>query len=504
MPYKLVEADGGWYVENEQTGKRKNLKPMPKSRAVKYMRALYAVEGSAEMKEISDQVLSAFKRNFDPNTGGGVDRDKLDASDFVDPERRRFPIVKPGDVMDAVHSYGRASPPIPFDKFKARVISIAKRKGAAFVAQLPKDWGVEEKEFMPALLVYKDATGADRWVTFSSNAYQDRDREIVSTAALEADVARADKEGNYGPLRWWHVGKPDPIAQTPGPGADIGTCDFNAMHGRVLVESGTFKNAKIAQAIKEAAPNLQVSIGYFHPRTEPDSAGVFNSIKRFERSLLPAGRASNPFTGLSVIQKSDGGTEMISEKIKAFAALLKDDELVQSILAQAEQKEKEAQDLQTAFKETGEETPETPVAPIELAEADVKAAPETATDVEDIEEPDEPVIGDMTPDAFAGMLAEAMSRAMEPYQEEVKALKASMTKKDDSEAALRESLELQAQSIQTLKSQLEELTGSQPRAATKGYRDSQSADTVVKDDSRVKGKQPTVDPDFIKMFIPGQ
>jgi hypothetical protein len=59
-----------------------------------------------------------------------------------------------------------------------------------------------------ALLVFKDATGAYRWVAQSSTAFQDRDREIVSTKALSDDCAYADAHGSYGPLRWWH---------TPGP-----------------------------------------------------------------------------------------------------------------------------------------------------------------------------------------------------------------------------------------------------------------------------------------------
>jgi hypothetical protein len=70
--------------------------------------------------------------------GGGVDRDKLPASDFVDPERRRFPIVTAGDVTEAVTSYGRAKPRIPFATFKRRLTAIAKRKG--FDSALPDEW----------------------------------------------------------------------------------------------------------------------------------------------------------------------------------------------------------------------------------------------------------------------------------------------------------------------------------------------------------------------------
>jgi len=80
------------------------------------------------------------KRNVDPNVGGGVDRDAMDAQDFIDPDGRRFPIHSPGDVSDAVSSYGRAKPLIPMRKFKARLRAIARRKGPEFEAALPESW----------------------------------------------------------------------------------------------------------------------------------------------------------------------------------------------------------------------------------------------------------------------------------------------------------------------------------------------------------------------------
>lgn len=80
------------------------------------------------------------KRDMDPDVGGGVDRDKLPTADFVDPTGRRFPIAAPGDVSDAVSSYGRAKPLIPMKQFRKRLTAIAERKGPAFVAQLPASW----------------------------------------------------------------------------------------------------------------------------------------------------------------------------------------------------------------------------------------------------------------------------------------------------------------------------------------------------------------------------
>lgn len=76
-------------------------------------------------------------KSIDPNVGGGIDRDKLPAADFAGPNRS-FPIVKPGDVSDAASSLGHAKGDT--EPIKAKIIAIAKRKGAAFVAQLPQAW----------------------------------------------------------------------------------------------------------------------------------------------------------------------------------------------------------------------------------------------------------------------------------------------------------------------------------------------------------------------------
>jgi hypothetical protein len=80
-----------------------------------------------------------LEKKIDPNVGGGVDRDKLPAEDFAGPNRT-YPIVTPGDVQDAASLVGKADNP---GSVKNRIISIARRKGSAFVAQLPDAWKKE-------------------------------------------------------------------------------------------------------------------------------------------------------------------------------------------------------------------------------------------------------------------------------------------------------------------------------------------------------------------------
>ena len=85
----------------------------------------------------ADLAKMLAKRDFDPGVGGGVDRDKLPASDFGDPDNRKFPIVSPKDVHDAGGLIGHAGDP---EAVKRRITSIAHRKGPDFVAQIPDSW----------------------------------------------------------------------------------------------------------------------------------------------------------------------------------------------------------------------------------------------------------------------------------------------------------------------------------------------------------------------------
>jgi len=190
-----------------------------------------------------------------------------------------------------------------------------------------------------SLAVTKDANGQWRWVALSSNAYRDRDGEIVSRKALADDVERADRTGDYGVLRFWHM-----------PGLDIGDADFNMLSpsGKTLIESGTFRDPRIAMKVAKKAKNYQVSIGFRHPPDEPKK-GVFYNIKRFERSLVPAGKAANPFTSLTVKENNDMSDPTF--KVREFKSLLEDDDLANQLLDQATVSEKQADDMGYAFKE---------------------------------------------------------------------------------------------------------------------------------------------------------
>jgi hypothetical protein len=120
---------------------------------------------------------------------------------------------------------------------------------------------------------------------------------------------------NFGPLRWWHV-----------PGWDIGTCDYRAMSGSILVESGTFKAGQSAMrspATTRKSRWVRASVSLI---PGPTMKSAFNYIETFERSLLPSLKASNWLTRLFISKKQKEEPKMLSQKAKELIELLGSDE----------------------------------------------------------------------------------------------------------------------------------------------------------------------------------
>ena len=403
------------------------------------------------------------------------------------------------------------------------------------------------------LTVFKNAEGQWRWALLSSNAFEDRDGEVISQKALEEDVARADADGDYGPLRWWHV-----------PGLDIGTCDFNAMEGRILVEAGSFVNEQLGESIAAKAIDLSGSIGFFHPDTEPDEEGVYHSIRRFERSLLPKEAASNPFVQLVVEQE---GTPMKKEKIEEFKKKLglgADGKLVESVVEMAEKAEATAIDQGVRTKEAEalpEVTPE--VAPASEAEPVVEPAAEVEPSAKETSEvteavstetpaevpaepPAEPVaetvkadvpapavapedqpISGMTMGELVQLITTVVGK-LEPVTADVPAGKEIAEKAAQDLAQFKEEVLTSAQSnfaqfietqkataaetakaIETMAGKIEALIGEAPRSVARAARASQEEATLVEnqpDDVKQrladKGGQPTPD-SWLDKFVGG-
>lgn len=322
------------------------------------------------------------------------------------------------------------------------------------------DWAMIE----PQLATMKQADGTYRWILFSSSSYLDKDNEIVSQKALEADTARMNAEGNFGTLDWWHT----PIV--------LGDCDFSAMHGRISVESGTFRDNFIGEKFA-AMKNLGASRTFYNPTNEPDANGVYHNIRTFSRAILPAERASNRLTLVDISAKET--PKMLMDKVNELIQRLGGDATakakVDEILKAAETTDKAAQDAGLTAKETDATPAETP-APV---------APE--------EKPKAWFVADMTPDEFDARLQSAVEKFLTPA---VKEIGAHVAKLNDAQTATAkeqgDKIVATVKSIQDmqtdLSARLAALEGLTPRA----YRATQDPGTAV-DAQTVKEKTPKGD-----------
>jgi 2'-5' RNA ligase len=201
--------------------------------------------------------------------------------------------------------------------------------------------------------IFKDRKGQYRWVGVSSSSARDGDGETISRKALADDVARKDLTHDYGPLNWWHT----PI--------ELGTCDFNAMDGPLLVESGTFKNVQVALAVEKAIaggalkPAMSLEFKHDQPARKeiPIPGLVFNTISRVGRALLPAEIASNPLTRFQVYRAATAANNqeveksMLTDEEKRKKALdIFGPEFLSALENENEAAVKMAQSMNTVFK----------------------------------------------------------------------------------------------------------------------------------------------------------
>lgn len=303
------------------------------------------------------------------------------------------------------------------------VAGLAQRQGAQLrLTSAGQAQARRQPQQVKTFRVFKDRRGADRWIAISSSAFRDRDDEIVMLKALADDCAYADATGDYGPLRWWHL-----------PGVDIGDCDFNAVSGRCLIEMGTFRHPALARAAAKAAPDLELSLGFWHKADEPGPDGAYTFIRRFERSLAPKGRASNLLTAFDTfaVTKED---RMSPEKLKAALEKLGTSPearaVMESIIGEAQQREKALDAAGIAYKDaptwaqgliaridalearlTAEKAP---MPPAEMEAAGATELEDGAAELDMDESTDDAgeFVGDMTPDAFKALIKGVIVEAL--------------------------------------------------------------------------------------------
>lgn len=368
-------------------------------------------------------------------------------------------------------------------------------------------------------VVFKQSDGKWRWVLFSSNPYKDRDGEYVTQLAHERDIEMLDREGYAGQvLRLGHIGDPyfedesDWTTVKAGPGADIGQCDFAAMHGRIRIESGTFYNESDGQAIADHADEIDASQAFAHPRREPDHEGGFLNIKSFERSLLtPKGMASNLFTGLMVSKEEN--TIMDPKKLKAFKDLGVD---IESVLKRANGVQKKADrtapyrlksavaDIEDEIDEVEDEgdlstkldrlTEQMTKLQEAMKDGDTQLEPEEKFEDLMVKELTVGELQDLIGESITRKSAEPVGIALKAIMEEIEEIKELLTSKSvqsvvDEVARMKAKLERQTARLKAVGSKVRELDDDQPRVMRRGVRPSESDDTLLDDDDDEMSKK---------------
>jgi len=144
------------------------------------------------------------------------------------------------------------------------------------------------------LTAHKALDGRTWLLTWTTNAFLDREGEIFTTKAINDYVARHAGDETKGRFDFWHL-----------PGTEFGTIMWQGVEGRFLIESGPFDNNEKGRKAEEfflAHPNG-------HPEYAPEGWGTSHTYKYkqedrkdgvydwFEKTLttvLPFSAAANP------------------------------------------------------------------------------------------------------------------------------------------------------------------------------------------------------------------
>lgn len=155
----------------------------------------------------------------------------------------------------------------------------------------------------------------------TSNAYQDRDGEYITTAALEDWVQRARAEGRFEnhaiPLLWAH-NHPD-LTGLDSPPPVIGWVIHAETDGAWLIEIAIERDHPLARVIWDAMQYKPaawgVSHGFHHTEGSPRGEGrIYRYIDKFETSVLLADAASNPYTEVLFLSNHDKEQEHGSQE----------------------------------------------------------------------------------------------------------------------------------------------------------------------------------------------
>jgi len=185
----------------------------------------------------------------------------------------------------------------------------------------------DAEEHGSSFVAFKAADGQDWLLTFSTNAFEDREGEIFATKAIEEYVARHEDEDIKGEYQFWHL-----------PGSKFGDILFQGMEGRFLVEAGPFDDTPTGRAFKEffsenprghsvVAPDGWGCSHKYEYRSKDREDGVYNWFDKSETTVLPLYAAANEYTAPLFIKEQ----VQMNDRQKAALKLIGGDDLVSMV-----------------------------------------------------------------------------------------------------------------------------------------------------------------------------
>jgi hypothetical protein len=161
-------------------------------------------------------------------------------------------------------------------------------------------------------VIKSDGDGLRLMVIRSSNAYLDREKEIVRQKALQGYVETCWKDNVFvgdNPLLLWHAGDP------------IGDIIYAEMIGPFLLEVARERPDAVVNLAEDGAPriettvrtvwdalenepNMGASIQFFYVTSDRED-GIYDMIYKIETSVLPRWAAANYITDSEIVRRSE-------------------------------------------------------------------------------------------------------------------------------------------------------------------------------------------------------
>lgn len=214
--------------------------------------------------------------------------------------------------------------------------------------------------------IKEDKNGQPIFFTWSSNAFKDREGEIISTKALENYVDENQINEVKGYFNFWHI-----------PGTDFAVKTFQAVIGRFLLEAGPFMNNEAGKAAYKFFKEYPTRHDKFAPegwgasvefKYLPDQGidGIYEWLWITRTSVLPRAKAANIYTfgGLNMKSLEKLTPQQRELGIQLFGSEEELEKMVEAGMTKTAmlEKEEEFKEVEDEVTEESEETVEETVA----------------------------------------------------------------------------------------------------------------------------------------------